>query len=227
MMARARLLLAVHINRMPGLAGGLCRRGDDWREPEVHLVEVERSRPGCWSRSSHLRVDNPNDSRLFIRNLSYAIRSTTCCWCRTKPVSGAAWRHARRTFKINRAHQPCGSTQAIGQAAQSRQPLHYTLQGELVKLVIHRDLHLSRSGEIILAITSRSNPAMSQQPHVHGPDCNHDHGSQTTTTIMAMYTACTATTGHQEPVRNALKDVGRNDPFARGSEKKFKKCHGA
>jgi uncharacterized protein YecA (UPF0149 family) len=37
--------------------------------------------------------------------------------------------------------------------------------------------------------------------HVHGPHCNH---------------------GHQEPVRNALKDVGRNDPCPCGSEKKFK-----
>ena len=35
------------------------------------------------------------------------------------------------------------------------------------------------------------------------------------------------TGGHQEPVRNALKDVGRNDPCPCGSEKKFKKCHGA
>jgi uncharacterized protein YecA (UPF0149 family) len=28
-------------------------------------------------------------------------------------------------------------------------------------------------------------------------------------------------------VRNALKDVGRNDPCPCGSAKKFKKCHGA
>ena len=46
---------------------------------------------------------------------------------------------------------------------------------------------------------------MSQEPHVHGPDCNHSH----------------------EPVRNPLKDVGRNDPCPCGSGAKFKKCHGA
>jgi uncharacterized protein YecA (UPF0149 family) len=34
-------------------------------------------------------------------------------------------------------------------------------------------------------------------------------------------------TAHQEPVRNALKDVGRNDPCPCGNGKKFKKCHGA
>lgn len=62
---------------------------------------------------------------------------------------------------------------------------------------------------------------MSNQPHVHGPDCNHDHHEH----------------GHvhgphcnhapQAPVRNALKNVGRNDPCPCGSQKKFKKCHGA
>ena len=43
--------------------------------------------------------------------------------------------------------------------------------------------------------------------HVHGPHCNHGPA--------------------QEPVRNPLKEVGRNDPCPCGSEKKFKKCHGA
>jgi uncharacterized protein YecA (UPF0149 family) len=28
-------------------------------------------------------------------------------------------------------------------------------------------------------------------------------------------------------VRNALKEIGRNDPCPCGSAKKFKKCHGA
>jgi uncharacterized protein YecA (UPF0149 family) len=28
-------------------------------------------------------------------------------------------------------------------------------------------------------------------------------------------------------VRNPLKEVGRNDPCPCGSQKKFKKCHGA
>ncbi|MES2821543.1 MAG: SEC-C metal-binding domain-containing protein [Pseudomonadota bacterium] len=62
---------------------------------------------------------------------------------------------------------------------------------------------------------------MSQEPHVHGPDCNHahehDHGH-------VHGPGC----GHvQEPVRNSLKEVGRNDPCPCGSAKKFKKCHGA
>jgi len=63
---------------------------------------------------------------------------------------------------------------------------------------------------------------MHQEPHVHGPDCanDHDHGHDHG---HVHGPHC----NHQEPVRNALKDVGRNDPCPCGSEKKFKKCHGA
>ena len=47
-----------------------------------------------------------------------------------------------------------------------------------------------------------------RQDHVHGPDCAHDHYHL------------------NEPVRNPLRDVGRNDPCPCGSGKKYKKCHG-
>ena len=51
-----------------------------------------------------------------------------------------------------------------------------------------------------------------REPHVHGPDCDHD--------------------GHEhahvaEPIRRSEPKVGRNDPCPCGSEKKYKKCHGA
>ena len=69
---------------------------------------------------------------------------------------------------------------------------------------------------------------MTQQPHVHGPDCNHDHDHHDHAHDDHGHVHgphC----GHapQEPVRNKLKDVGRNDPCPCGSSKKFKKCHGA
>jgi preprotein translocase subunit SecA len=48
-------------------------------------------------------------------------------------------------------------------------------------------------------------------PHVHGPDCNHDHHEHAVT----------------EPYRRAEAKQGRNDPCACGSGKKYKKCHGA
>ena len=48
------------------------------------------------------------------------------------------------------------------------------------------------------------------EPHVHGPDCDHNHGD-----------------GLQEPFRHAEPKLGRNDPCSCGSGKKYKKCHGA
>ena len=77
MIARARsLLLATLIAWLALLAGCVSWGGDDWREPEVHLVEVETVKARLLEQEFvlHLRVDNPNDSRLFIRNLAYAIR---------------------------------------------------------------------------------------------------------------------------------------------------------
>ncbi|WP_425316216.1 SEC-C metal-binding domain-containing protein [Stutzerimonas chloritidismutans] len=60
---------------------------------------------------------------------------------------------------------------------------------------------------------------MSQEPHVHGPDCNHDHDHHHVHGPHCNHS--------HEPVRNPLKDVGRNDPCPCGSQQKYKKCHGA
>ncbi|MBH3425528.1 MULTISPECIES: SEC-C metal-binding domain-containing protein [Pseudomonas] len=68
---------------------------------------------------------------------------------------------------------------------------------------------------------------MTQQPHVHGPDCNHDHHDHDHDHDQGHVHGPNCGHAHQEPVRNALKDVGRNDPCPCGSAKKFKKCHGA
>jgi preprotein translocase subunit SecA len=45
------------------------------------------------------------------------------------------------------------------------------------------------------------------KPHVHGPDCDHDHPPA-------------------QPHRLEEPKTGRNDPCPCGSGKKFKKCHG-
>ncbi|MFV3305449.1 SEC-C metal-binding domain-containing protein [Pseudomonas sp. NY15181] len=66
---------------------------------------------------------------------------------------------------------------------------------------------------------------MSQEPHVHGPNCNHDHDHDHHHDHGHVHGPhCNHS---HEPVRNPLKDVGRNDPCPCGSGSKFKKCHGA
>lgn len=153
MIAPARLLLAPLLACLALLAGCSSWGGDDWREPEVHLVEVETVKAKLLEQEFvlHLQVVNPNDSRLFIRNLSYAIRlndlllvqDETSLW---RSVGG----HARRTFKITARTNLWQHLKALAKLLKSGQPLHYSLQGELATgLIMHRDLHLSRSGEII------------------------------------------------------------------------------
>ena len=104
MIARTRpLLLATLMAWLALLAGCASWGGDDWREPEVHLVEVETVKARLLEQEFvlHLRIDNPNDSRLFIRNLSYAIRLNDLLLVQDET---SVWRsvggHARRTFKI-------------------------------------------------------------------------------------------------------------------------------
>ena len=65
---------------------------------------------------------------------------------------------------------------------------------------------------------------MSNEPHVHGPDCAHEHNHEPAHEHVH---GPDCNHSHQEPVRNTLKGVGRNDPCPCGSQKKFKKCHGA
>jgi uncharacterized protein YecA (UPF0149 family) len=67
---------------------------------------------------------------------------------------------------------------------------------------------------------------MSSTEHVHGPDCQHDdHSHSHAPTPHVHGPHCNHS--HQEPVTNPLKAIGRNDPCPCGSQKKYKKCHGA
>jgi len=61
---------------------------------------------------------------------------------------------------------------------------------------------------------------MNDQPHVHGPHCNHEHDHHVHGPHCNHGPA-------QEPARNPLKDIGCNDPCPCGSGQKFNKCHGA
>lgn len=65
---------------------------------------------------------------------------------------------------------------------------------------------------------------MSSTEHIHGPDCQHDHHEHGHTPHVH---GPHCNHGPQEPLRNPLKDIGRNDPCPCGSQKKYKKCHGA
>ncbi|WBE24191.1 SEC-C metal-binding domain-containing protein [Denitrificimonas caeni] len=65
---------------------------------------------------------------------------------------------------------------------------------------------------------------MPSTQHVHGPDCQHEHGHHNEQPHVH---GPHCNHGPQEPVTNPLKAIGRNDPCPCGSQKKYKKCHGA
>lgn len=151
MIAASRLLL---LSVLLVLLGGCASWGDDdWREPQLHLDKVETVKARLLQQEFvlHFRVDNPNDSRLFIRNLSYSVwlndlllvQDDVSLW---RSVGG----HARRTFKITARTNLWQHLKPLVKLLKSNQVLHYRLQGELeTGLIIHQDLHLRRSGEIM------------------------------------------------------------------------------
>lgn len=135
------------------LSGCVSWSGDDWREPQIHLTKVQTVKARLHQQEFilHLRVDNPNDSRLFVRGIDYSI------WINDIPLvvdQASLWRsvaaHEQRTFKITVRTNLWRHLKPLARLIRSKQPLGYRLQAEInTGLFIHRDLHLSRSGEIM------------------------------------------------------------------------------
>jgi len=150
MYALARLLV---LSLLLALLAGCAGWGDDWREPQVRLVRVETVKARLLQQEFilHVRVENPNDSRLFIRNLAYSVHLNDLLLVQDE---ASLWRsvggHAERTFKITARTNLWRQLKPLAKMLKHEQALHYRLQADLhTGLVIHRDLHLSRSGEII------------------------------------------------------------------------------
>ncbi|PSS57137.1 LEA type 2 family protein [Pseudomonas sp. BBP2017] len=145
------LLFSFLILQLTGCASWL---DSDYRDPEVHLVKVEAVNVRLLEQEFllHIRVDNPNDGRLFIRYLAYSVRLNDLLLAEGEE---SLWRsvggHARRTFKIPVRTNLWQQLKPLAKMLRNTdQPLRYRLDGELNSgLIFARDLHLSRSGEII------------------------------------------------------------------------------
>ncbi|AXO87439.1 hypothetical protein DZC75_05165 [Pseudomonas parafulva] len=121
--------------------------------PEVHLLRVETVKARLHQQQFvlHVRIDNPTDSRLFIRTIAYTVRLGDLLLVQDE---ASLWRsvgaHSRRTFKIDVRTNLWQHLKPLAKLLRSGKPLNYSLQAELATgLIVHRDLHLSRSGEII------------------------------------------------------------------------------
>ncbi|HWD31030.1 LEA type 2 family protein [Pseudomonas caricapapayae] len=145
------LLFSFLILQLTGCASWLS---SDYRDPEVQLVKVEAVKMRLLEQEFvlHVRVDNPNDGRLFIRNLTYTVRLNDLLLAEGEE---SLWRsvggHARRTFKIPVRTNLWQKIKPLAKMLRNTDlPLRYRLDGELNSgLIFTRELHLSRSGEII------------------------------------------------------------------------------
>ncbi|WP_420066479.1 LEA type 2 family protein [Pseudomonas alkylphenolica] len=152
MMPMARLLLfSLLILQLTGCASW---GGDDYRDPEVSLVQVETVKARLMQQEFilHVRVKNLNDERLFIRYLNYSVRLNDMLLAEGEE---SLWRsvgaNTQRTFKIPVRTNLWQKVKPLAKMLKNSQgPLHYRLDGELISgLIFGRNLHLSRSGEII------------------------------------------------------------------------------
>lgn len=146
----ARLSVLMLLLSLTGCASWL---DSDFRDPEVHLIKVETVKARLMQQRFilHFRIDNPNDSALQVRGLSYAVRLNDLLlaqgddgqWLRIDAQS-------RRTLQVEVRTNLWQHLKPLAKMLRTHAPLHYRLEGTLrTGLFFTRDLHLSRSGEII------------------------------------------------------------------------------
>ncbi|WP_110971832.1 LEA type 2 family protein [Pseudomonas huaxiensis] len=146
----ARLSVLMLLLSLTGCASWL---DSDFRDPEVHLIKVETVRARLMQQRFilHFRINNPNDSALQVRGLSYAVRLNELLlaqgddgqWLRIDA-------HGRRTVQVEVRTNLWQHLKPLAKMLRAGTPLHYRLEGTLrTGLFFTRNLHLSRSGEII------------------------------------------------------------------------------
>ncbi|WP_312934803.1 LEA type 2 family protein [Pseudomonas sp.] len=135
------------------LSGCMSWGTREWREPQIHLVKVKTVKARLHQQEFvlHLRVDNPTDSRLFIRNLDYSVKINDI------PLvvdNASLWRSVAaedsRTFKITVRTNLWRHLKPLARLIRSKKPLMYSLDADInTGVFFHDTLHVSRSGEIL------------------------------------------------------------------------------
>ncbi|MGC5702910.1 LEA type 2 family protein [Pseudomonas sp. NFXW11] len=154
MIAALRLLPILCLLGLLGLSGCRSWSGSEERDPTVHLARVEVVKANLLEQrfTLHLRVDNPNDSELTVRRLTYKVYLEQLLlsegehehWFSVSP-------HSSRLFKVPvRTNLWPQVREVVKLLRKPQRPIPYRLEGELeVGLFIGRDVHLKRNGVII------------------------------------------------------------------------------
>lgn len=139
-----------------GLGSCASWQGDEPPEPQVHLVKVEVIRARLLEQRFmlHFRVDNPGDSDLTVRGLTYRIHLADLLltdgehehWFTVPPRDSGYFKVPIRTNLWPQVRE------VVKLLEKPRQQIPYRLEGELeTGLFIAHYVHLERNGVIIAA----------------------------------------------------------------------------
>lgn len=139
-----------------GFGGCASWRGEEAAEPQVHLVKVEviRARLVEQRFMLHFRVDNPGDSDLTVRGLTYRVHLGELLltegerehWFTVRPRHSAYFKVPVRTNLWPQVRE------VVKLLEKPREQIPYRLEGELeTGLFIAHYVHLERNGVIIAA----------------------------------------------------------------------------
>lgn len=139
-----------------GLGGCASWQGEEAPEPQVHLVKVEVVRARLLEQKFmlHFRVDNPSDSDLTVRGLTYRIHLGDLLltegehehWFTVSPRHSAYFKVPIRTNLWPQVRH------VVKLLEKPREQIPYRLEGELeTGLFIAHYVHLERNGVIIAA----------------------------------------------------------------------------
>ncbi|AUM68580.1 LEA type 2 family protein [Pseudomonas fluorescens] len=139
-----------------GLGGCASWWGEEAPEPQVHLVKVEVVRARLLEQKFmlHFRVDNPSDSDLTVRGLTYRIHLGDLLltegehehWFTVRPRHSAYFKVPIRTNLWPQVRD------VVKLLEKPREQIPYRLEGELeTGLFIAHYVHLERNGVIIAA----------------------------------------------------------------------------
>ena len=154
MMSRQHVFTALWLSALLQLSGCSTWLTGNYQDPDLHLVKVEVVKARLLEQRLmlHFRIDNPNDSSLAIRSLTYRVYLGDMLladghseeWFTLAanhsgyfqiPVRTNLWEHLRGLVKFTR---------------HPDRPVPYRLEGELeTGMLFGHTLHLARVGEII------------------------------------------------------------------------------
>lgn len=154
MIGELRALRAVCLFGLLSLSGCASWFTDEDLAPAVHLVKVEVVKANLLEQrfTLHLRVDNPNDSDVTVRRLTYRVYLERFLLSEGEHEHWfTVTSHSSRYFKVPvRTNLWPQIRDVVKLLRKPERPIPYRLEGELeIGLFIGQDVHLKRNGVII------------------------------------------------------------------------------